>query len=111
VTINYAEPRNEGEFDQRVHVRLTAALAERLRDAFFSLSKGVRAAMRYAVDVAPLDRWPVADEADDLENTAIERVTVRVPPTLDEDLGRVVEQEPAPGQSRAVRDAARDLLG
>jgi hypothetical protein len=35
----YAEPRGENEFNQRVHIRLTAVLAERLRDAF-SLSKG-----------------------------------------------------------------------
>jgi metal-responsive CopG/Arc/MetJ family transcriptional regulator len=41
----------------------------------------------------------------------VKRVTVQIAPTVDEDLGRVVDQEPAPGQSRAVRDAARDLLG
>jgi len=110
MSTDYAVPRGEGAYDTRVHLRLSMTLADRLEAAFQTQSQGIRAAMRYAITEAPLSRWPVATDGGDLEGEAVKRVSIRVPPALDEDLGRVVEQASAPGQSRVVRDAARDLL-
>jgi hypothetical protein len=48
-------------------------------------------ALRHAINTALLGQWLIEDEADDLKNTTIERVTVRMAPTVDEDIGRAVE--------------------
>ena len=110
MSTDYAVPRGEGAYDTRIHLRLSTTLADRLEAAFQTQSQGIRAAMRYAIAESPLSRWPVVTDGRDLEGEAVKRVSVRVAPALDENLSHIVEQESAPGQSRVVRDAARDLL-
>jgi hypothetical protein len=104
--------RNPGDgYDSRVHLRLSTTLASRLEAAFETQSRGIRAAMQHVVSEAPLAKWPVATDGADLEGESVKRVSVRVPPALDADLEAAVEPAAAPEKSRAVRDAARDLLG
>jgi len=66
--------------------------------------------MEYIVVEAPLPTWPVDRAGGDLGNTDVIRVSARVSPAVDEALEEVLANKGAPAKSRAIRDAARELL-
>jgi len=95
----------------RVSLRITTTKVHTLETEYGSVAPGVRDAMEYLTEHAPLDAWdsPPQHPGADLDARGpTKRVTIRVPHSLLSEVDTVVEGLDRK-RSRAIREALRSL--
>lgn len=97
--------------DDRISLRLSQEMAKEVQRTHSSLAEGVRAAMHYLVEEAPLDSWegPTPRAGADIEAKQIKRTTLRVPAALLDRVEKVVDSTDR-DRSRVIRDGIRAYL-
>jgi metal-responsive CopG/Arc/MetJ family transcriptional regulator len=86
-------------------------LVARVEREYWSRSEGIRAAIAYVLDEAPLPYWSESTpEQSGLVAHQTQRVSVRVPGKQLDALETVVDQHPVDNRSQAIRDGLREVL-